>query len=237
MWRAWWQAALLKDAPIRLAISAGAPLPLEVERGVWTECGLKIHNFYGSSECGGIAYDRSDAPREDASLAGSPMAGVHLSVNEEGCLVVQGPNVSQGYWPHADAALEGGRFVTSDLVELRGDRVLMRGRVSDAINIAGRKLNPADVEHALLACEGVKHCVVFGVPSADASRCEETVACVSASPGMTEKQLLDVAGTRLATWQLPRRVWFCDELHPDARGKLSRAAWRARWLADREHAT
>jgi long-chain acyl-CoA synthetase len=234
MWRAWWQAVLLKDAPIGLAISAGAPLPLEVERGIWTSCGLKIHNFYGSSECGGIAYDQSDTPREDPSLAGSPMTGVHLSVDEDGCLMVRGPNVAEGYWPHADAALGGGRFVTSDLVEIRGDLVLMRGRVSDAINIAGRKLNPADVEHALLACEGVKHCVVFGVPSADASRCEEAVACVSATAETTEKDLLDVAGARLATWQLPRRVWFCNELCPDTRGKLSRAAWRAKWLRSHE---
>lgn len=231
MWRAWWQSGLLKDAPIALAISAGAPLPLEVERGVFGQCGLKIHNFYGSSECGGIAYDRTDTPREDASLAGSAMHGVSLRLNDDGCLVVQGSNVGEGYWPCADDSLGGGHFVTSDLVELREDDVLMRGRVSDAINIAGRKLNPADVEAALLACEGVRHCVVFGVPSADASRCEEAVACVNACEGVTERHILDVAGARLATWQLPRRFWFCKNLEPNTRGKFSRAEWRVKWLA------
>jgi acyl-CoA synthetase (AMP-forming)/AMP-acid ligase II len=236
MWRAWWQAGLLRGAPIELAISAGAPLPIEVERGVFSEAGLKIHNFYGSSECGGIAYDGSEAPREDASFAGTAMEGVALSVNDDGCLVVRGRNVGEGYWPGEDAALRDGGFVTSDLVEIKRGEVLMRGRVSDAINIAGRKLNPADVEEALLGVEGVRSCVVFGVPSADASRCEEAVACVNAPAGLREQDLLRLAGTRLANWQLPRRVWFCDELRPDARGKLSRAAWRAKWLREQSGA-
>jgi long-chain acyl-CoA synthetase len=234
MWRAWWQAGLLKDSPISLAISAGAPLPLEVERGVFEQCGLKIHNFYGSSECGGIAYDRSVNPREDAALAGTAMEGVTLgTIEEDGFLVVEGGNVGEGYWPDGDETLSAGRFVTSDLVELRDGAVLLRGRASDAINIAGRKLNPTDVEAALLACEGVKHCVAFGVPSADAARFEETVACVNAAPGVTEQELLEVAGQRLATWQLPRRIWFCGELEPNARGKFSRAEWRARWMKAR----
>jgi acyl-coenzyme A synthetase/AMP-(fatty) acid ligase len=230
MWRAWWQADLLKDAPVALAISAGAPLPLEVERGVFEACGLKLHNFYGSSECGGIAYDRTDTPRKDAALAGTSMEGVRLDVNEEGCLVVRGNNVGEGYWPSPEPSLGAGEFVTSDVVELREGAVLMRGRVSDAINIAGRKLNPAEVEEALLECKGVKHCVVFGVPSEDASRCEETVACVNVAENLTEKELLKLVGSRLATWQLPRHVWFCGDLEPNARGKISRVEWRAKWL-------
>jgi acyl-CoA synthetase (AMP-forming)/AMP-acid ligase II len=232
MWRAWWQSGLLREAPIALAISASAPLPLEVEQGVFSESGLKIHNFYGSSECGGIAYDGSEAPREDASLAGTSMEGVTLSVNDDGCLVVRGRNVGEGYWPEEDATLRDGCFMTSDLVELRDGAVFMRGRVSDAINIAGRKLNPGEVEEVLLGVEGVRCCVVFGVPSADAARCEEAVACVNAAEGLREPDLLRAAGARLASWQLPRRIWFCDDLQPDARGKVSRAAWRARWLRE-----
>ena len=161
------------------------------------------------------------------------MEGVELSVNGDGCLVVSGGNVGECYWPVGEATLGNGRFVTSDLVTLSEGRVFMEGRMSDSINVAGRKLNPSDVEHAVLTCEGVKHCVVFGVPSADASRCEEAVACVNAGPSVTEKQVLRAAGTQLASWQMPRRVWFRDDLEPNARGKLSRAEWRAQWLSDR----
>src|SRR5262245_10458840 len=45
---------------IRLCISAGAPLSPGISRIFSAKYGLKIHSFYGSSECGGIAYDRTD---------------------------------------------------------------------------------------------------------------------------------------------------------------------------------
>src|ERR1043165_4303098 len=55
LWRTWLDAnAISKN--IRLGISAGAPLPLQLEQEIFQTCGLKVHNFYGSTECGGIAY-------------------------------------------------------------------------------------------------------------------------------------------------------------------------------------
>jgi long-chain acyl-CoA synthetase len=231
MWRAWHQAGLLKGSPITLAISAGAPLPLELERAVFDDSGLKLHNFYGSSECGGIAYDQSRVPRDDASLAGTAMNGVSLSVNEDGCLVVSGANVAEGYLGSHDVNLAEGRFTTSDLADLRGGSVHIRGRISDAINIAGRKLNPADVEAALLAHPEVRHAVVFGAPSSDAARCEEIVACVNSSNAeATANKLLEWLSHRLPLWQVPRKFWFCHELQPDCRGKTPRRVWRERWI-------
>jgi acyl-coenzyme A synthetase/AMP-(fatty) acid ligase len=231
MWRAWHHAGLLKGSPVTLAISAGAPLPLELERAVFAESGLKLHNFYGSSECGGIAYDSSGEPREDASFAGTAMSGVTVTTDEDGCLVVRGANVAQGYFAADEMILGKGRFVTSDLVELNEGRVFMRGRVSDAINVAGRKLNPADVEAALLACPGVNHAVVFGVPSSDATRCEEIVAGVNASNAeLTPAKLIEWLGNRLPLWQVPRKFWFCNELNADCRGKTPRRVWREKWL-------
>jgi len=230
MWRAWHQTGLLIEASIALAISAGAPLPIELERAVFEECGLKIHNFYGSSECGGIAYDASDSPRTDGSFAGTAMNQVNLSMNPEGCLVVQSAAAGTGYWPQSDAALAHGRFETSDLVELKSDEVFMRGRVSDAINIAGRKLNPSDVEAAILTCPGVHHCVVFGVASCDSSRCEETVACVNAEANVTSDLLANWLGDRLASWQSPRRFWFSHELSTNERGKIPRRIWKEKFL-------
>lgn len=233
MWRAWYRSGLLKDSPVSLAISAGAPLPIELEQTVYAECGLKIHNFYGSSECGGIAYDDSVKPRNDASMAGRAMHGVSLSCTEEGNITVQSAAVGLGYLsPENDEAttLGGGRFVADDLAEIVGDKVFLRGRVSDAINVAGRKLNPSEVEAALLTHADVKHCVVFGVPSADATRCEETIACVHVADGVTEDQLAAWLGERLALWQMPRRYWLCPELIPNVRGKMSRSEWREKWF-------
>jgi long-chain acyl-CoA synthetase len=57
LWRAWQQAGVLRGARVRMAISAGAPLPLDTETDLFDQTGIKIHNLYGSSDCGGIAFD------------------------------------------------------------------------------------------------------------------------------------------------------------------------------------
>src|SRR5687767_12212730 len=100
LWQAWHEADALPPN-VKLAISAGAPLPIALETEVFKTRGLKIHNFYGSSECGGIAYDRSEAPRADGSLAGTALEKVTLSQNAEGLLEVRGPAVGETYWPDA----------------------------------------------------------------------------------------------------------------------------------------
>jgi len=87
MWRAWQEAKAIPPG-VRLAISAGAPLSVDLEQAVFKSRGLKIHNFYGASECGGIAYDASESPRTDSTLVERRCKNVNLSLNDQGCLVV-----------------------------------------------------------------------------------------------------------------------------------------------------
>jgi len=235
MWRAWHRVNALETLPIKLAISAGAPLPVELEQEVYDSLGLKIHNFMGSSECGAIAYDDSLQPRADAAFVGRPAHGVNISINQAGCIVVQSHAVGAGYTSDnatQQDALHNGRFVTSDLAELRQEGLYLLGRASDAINLAGRKLNPSEVEAALLKHPEVKHCVVFGVPSKDAFRHEETVACIHGTCTIPQKELAGWLEKELPAWKRPRHYWFTTELKPDARGKFPRRIWKERWLQD-----
>lgn len=231
MWRAWHLAGVLKNAPIARAMSAGAPLPLDLERKVFTGDGIKIHNFYGASECGGIAYDDTEEPRSDAALAGRALQGVKLSTDDEGCMVISSQAVAAGYWPrNEDSSFTHGSFTATDLAEITSHGVRLIGRKTDTINVAGRKVTPADVEHALLACPRVRHCVVFGVPSPDPARAEDIVACLSGDAGLREHDLAPFLKVALQAWQFPRRWWLTDHLKPDERGKISRAKWRAAYL-------
>ena len=107
LWHVWNETSSI-PRNIRLAISAGSPLPLPLEQAVFVRHGLKIHNFLGSSECGGIAYDASNTPRTDASCVGSALHGVGLHLGDNGCLVVSGTQVGQTYWPEPSDTLGGG---------------------------------------------------------------------------------------------------------------------------------
>ncbi len=214
---------------VRLAISAGAPLPLNLEREVFKSCGIKIHNFLGSSECGGIAYDATDLPRTDAACAGTPMQNVNLLLNYDSCLVVQSRAVAETCWPEKSDSLGGGIFQTSDLAEIKNGKVFLRGRLGDQINVAGRKISPETIERALLANTKVRECLVFGAPSQDAERTEIIVAVIVADAA--ENELKQFLLQRLPAWQVPRAWKFVESLSANARGKISRAEWRRNFIA------
>ncbi len=230
MWRAWHEAEAI-PANVRLAISAGAVLPLALEADIFARSGLKLHNFLGASECGGIAYDRSEVPRTDASFVGEALNGVRLERTEEGRLEVRGAAVGTGYWPEPSMALNAGRYVTGDLVELAPDgRVFLRGRADDVINVAGRKVLPETIEAALRGHPEVRECLVLGLP-AEGSRGETIAAVVAGVPELDEASLRDFLLARLPAWQVPKRWQLEPTLVPSQRGKLSRAEWRQRLLA------
>lgn len=238
LWRAWVGAGAVGADCVALAISAGAPLPLDLEKSAFRTRGLKIHNFLGSTECGGIAYDRSAVPRVDAAVAGTAMEGVELSTDPEGRLEVRSAAVGLAYWPPqaGGGGLQPGLFQTQDLATLEGGVLRLHGRSGDLVNLAGRKVHPGEIEQVLKGQPGVRECLVFGVPSADPARGEELVACVApeepgqpASPAAFLESVRRRAAAELPPWKVPRH-WACTpDLHPDARGKLSRRRWRERW--------
>lgn len=232
LWRAWLRASAI-PANVRLAISAGAALPLALEQEVYDHCQLKIHNFYGASECGGIAYDRTLSPRADATCVGAPMENVTLSMNEEGCLRVRSAAVGLTYWPEPDETLSCGTFQTSDLAEWEEGRIRLRGRRSDLINVAGRKVSPESIERVLAMHPHIADCVVFGVPSAEIERGETIVACVHANAKTSIESLREHLLSQLPSWQVPRDWWFVAALPANTRGKHSRAQWRQEYLDKR----
>jgi len=203
---------------LRLCISAGAPLPARVGEAFSARYGLKVHTFYGSSECGGIGYDASEEPVYEEGFVGRAMRNVEIA-EEGGQIAVRSAAVGEGYYPEVDTETLGhGRFIPADLVRIGERGMYLTGRATDVINIAGRKLNPAEIEERLSRCPGVRQVVVFGVASA--LRNEEAVACVSGSAAAEE--VLRFARAVLSGWQVPKDVWLVAEVPINDRGKVSR---------------
>jgi long-chain acyl-CoA synthetase len=209
---------------LRLCISAGAPLPLAVARKFRQKFNQPIHSFYGSSECGGICYDR-DASLLEQGFVGQPMRGVDLELLEldaPATLVrVRSAAAGDGYFPEPDEEKLGqGKFIPDDLLSVSGDGLRIVGRVSDIINVAGKKVNPAEVEAELLRFSGVRAAVVFGRDSI--LRNEEVAACVVAGERVLESDLLEYCRARLSGWQVPKRIFFVEEIPVNERGKVNR---------------
>jgi acyl-coenzyme A synthetase/AMP-(fatty) acid ligase len=188
---------------LRTVISAGAPLAAETAQAFHARFGLKIHGFYGSSETGGIAYDREG----DATLAGRsvgpPLPGVRLRFGRAGRFTVTGP-----------AVLGRGGFRPADRGELNehGELVLL-GRVPSFVKVAGRRLSLAEVESALKALPGVRDALV----RPHAARPDQLLAAVATDRPADE--LRAELRTRLAAWKIPRRLATLAEFPTTARGK------------------
>ncbi len=154
---------------LRLCISAGAPLSSAVAKKFFEKFKQPIHSFYGASECGGICYDRHGTTFEDG-LVGQPMQGVEVELidptESASQIRVRSAAVSDGYFPEPnDQKLGNGVFVPDDLLERHDSALKIVGRISDVINVAGKKVNPAEVEAQLLRFKGVQQAVVFGRPT------------------------------------------------------------------------
>jgi long-chain acyl-CoA synthetase len=216
-------------ASLETLISAGAPLDRAIARAFGDQTGCRIHSLYGTSETGGIAYDTT--PDGDGEITmGRPVPGVTIAFRPEegappggGRIHVSGPAVSSGYAGGADdAAFLDGGFLTGDLGVFGADgRLRLKGRVSAFVNVAGRKVQPDEVEAVLRSHPLVADVRVFGMP--DPQRGERLAACVvPRGQGLGVVALRGFCADRLAAYKIPRALVLVPELPRDERGKVSR---------------
>jgi long-chain acyl-CoA synthetase len=217
---------------IRVCISAGAPLPAETVQQFFRRYGLHIHSFYGSSECGGIMFDREGQLDAPSGFVGTPLDGVQITRLPNDRIEIGGTNVGDGYFPDQDpGTLQTGRFIPGDLVRWLGESAQLYGRASDFINIAGKKIHPSLVEEHIRKVPGVIDVIAFGVPSPN--RNEDLVALVMSNPPIARQTLEAHCRAGLADWQVPRDFQIVTELPVNARGKIKRSELAAEYLAKR----
>jgi len=199
-------------ASIRTVISAGAPLAPSVAEAFHRRFGRRIHIFYGSTETGGITYDRTGRAALVAGRVGRPLPGVRLRFRVRGRFSVESPAVfTLGNRRHRGRM---GQHCPPDLGQPSADgNLLLIGRSGRQLKVAGRRLEPREVEEALRRLPGVADAWV----AADPRRSEGLVAVVAgpASPEGLRAALQSV----LAGWKIPRRYILIDDLPRNARGK------------------
>jgi long-chain acyl-CoA synthetase len=219
--------------PLAKLITAGAPIAPATVHEFKRRFGVKIHSFYGSSETGGIAYDASEDVADPLTV-GMPMPHVGVSLmpldgadGKGGRVVVESKAVGRGYTggsPDESAGtLAGGRFLTADLGRFdEAGRLYLVGRISRTVNVAGRKVQPEEVERVLLEIPQVKEAAVFGLP--DATRGERLVSCLAASPDLTPIDVRRHCARLLSPHKIPRAIIILEQLPRTARGKIDRKA-------------
>ena len=219
---------------LRLCMTGGAPMPLEVMRAFEERFGVAILEGYGLSETSPVAsFNMLTRPRKPGSI-GYPVWGVEMAVlddrdrplpeGERGEICIRGHNVMKGYWRRPDAtkeAMRGGWFHSGDIGYRDEDGCyFIVDRKKDMILRGGFNVYPREVEEVLYEHPAVVEAAVIGVPHE--SHGEEVKAVVALSPGakLAEDELIDWCKERLAAYKYPRIVEFRDSLPKGPTGKI-----------------
>ena len=201
---------------LRKVISAGAPLRPEVARAFHERFGLPVQNFYGSSETGGICFDRTGEATLTGRSIGTPLEGVAVSLDAEARVIVR-----------SQAVAAPGTYTLADLGTWTEDgELVLTGRVQPLANVGGKKVSPLEIERALRNLDGVSDAWV-GVQTRPGGG-DFLLAAVETD--RTQPDIRQALAERLPLWQVPRRLWLASRLPRTARGKLDRPALEARCL-------
>ena len=236
------EAKSLDLTSLKVCISGGAPLPLEVKRSFEAMTGSVVVEGYGLSEASPVVCTNPTRGINKAGSIGLPLPGtiveIHaldddriLGIGEKGELCVRGPQVMKGYWNRPkDTAdvLKDGALHTGDVGYMDDEGyVFIVDRIKDMINASGYKIYPRMIEEAVYLHPAVEEVNVIGIP--DEYRGEAPKAFIKVRAGMTltEAEMRDFLKTRLSAIERPAQYEFRDVLPKTMIGKPSKKELKA----------
>ncbi|MFB6895591.1 long-chain-fatty-acid--CoA ligase [Streptomyces hydrogenans] len=219
---------------LRMCISGGASLPVEILHGFERRFGCTVLEGFGMSETSPVVtFNHPDRPRKAGSV-GTPIRDVEVRLLDDkgqevspggvGELAVRGPNVMKGYWNRPQetaAAIPDGWLRTGDLARADEDGYLyVVDRKKDMIIRGGYNVYPREIEEVLHEHPAVALAAVIGIPHAELG--EEVAAAVVLHPSAqaTTDELRAYVKERVAAYKYPRLVWFTDQLPLGPSGKI-----------------
>jgi long-chain acyl-CoA synthetase len=219
---------------LRVCVSGGAAMPVEVLRGFEKAFGCLVLEGYGLSETSPVAsFNHPDRERRPGSI-GTPIHGVQMRVVDEygrdvpqgevGEIVIRGHNVMKGYWRRPDettAAIRDGWFHSGDMGRVDEDGYFaIVDRKKDLIIRGGYNVYPREVEEVLYEHPAVAEAAVIGIPHPQLG--EEVAAAVAIKPGAaaSAEELREHVRSQVAAYKYPRRVWFVEALPKGPTGKI-----------------
>jgi long-chain acyl-CoA synthetase len=223
---------------VKLCVSGGAPLPLEVKERFEKASGCRLVEGYGLTEASPIATVNPLWEKAKANSSGIPLPGTMIEIRdiapphnllntkEVGEICVMGPQVMQGYWNNpAETAkvLKEGRLHTGDLGYLDEDGYLfIIDRLKEMIIASGYNIYPRHVEEMLYMHPAIAEAAVIGVPHE--YRGQTVKACIVCRKGqtVTAEELQAFLKDKLAIYEIPTLFAFMDDLPKTLIGKISK---------------
>jgi len=227
---------------LRVCMSGGAGLPVEVQQQFEKLSGGRLVEGYGLTEASPVTHVNPPDGLGKIGSIGLPIPGTEarivdvetgtrdLPLGEVGELVLRGPQIMKGYWnkPKETAdVLRNGWLFTGDIARKDDDGYFyIVDRKKDLIIAGGFNIYPREVEEVLFEHPAIKEAAVIGLP--DPYRGETVKAFVVMKDGgsATAEEIIAWCRERLASYKVPRHVEFRDSLPKSGVGKYLRRELR-----------
>ncbi len=221
---------------VRICVSGGAPLPVEVKQRFEALTGGHLYEGYGLTEAGPLTHAQPYDQSAPAGSIGLPVADTEAMLvdgderpvrpGERGELLVRGPQVMLGYWrePKETAdILRDGWLHTGDIATMDGEGFFfIVDRKKDLIITGGENIAPREIEEALYRFPKVHEAVVAGIPHQFGGEIAKAYVVLKQGETATPREIKRWLGTQLAHYKVPREVEFRTELPKSPMGKLLR---------------
>ncbi len=228
----------LDVSSIRVCMSGGAPLPMEVKQRFEQLTGAKLVEGYGLTEASPVV---TANPFQEVSKAGSiglPLPGTEIIISdredphkmmpqgESGEICVRGPQVMAGYWGRPEATAETiveGRLRTGDVGYMDEDGyTFIIDRIKDLVLVSGYNVYPRHVEEAIYQHPEVAEVTVIGIPDDYQGQAVKAFVVLKGEGALTPDELGAFLTDRLGRHEVPKQIEFRAELPKTMVGKLSK---------------
>jgi long-chain acyl-CoA synthetase len=223
---------------VRVCISGGAPLPLDIRQKFEAKTGVRVVEGYGLSEASpiiacnpleGLVKDNSCGPAFPGTaieIRDPDNIDKVMKQGERGEVCARGPQVMSGYWNRpkdSEATFIYGALRTGDVGYLDEDGYLfLVDRIKDLILCSGYNVYPRVIEDAIYEHPSVAEAVVIGIPDPYRGQSPKAFVALHAGDIVSEDELLDFLKSRLNKIEMPSAIEFRASLPKTLIGKLSK---------------
>lgn len=207
----------LLDAEITLpdvagVVSATAPLSAKLATTIEARCDAPLTEIYGCTETGQIA-SRKSTHTNNWHL----FDGITLSINNDR-IYASGGHIAQP-------------TMLNDKIELvNNTQFLLHDRLTDIINVAGKRHSLASLNHLLSNIPGVVDGAFYMPDESDDTHITRLAAFVVKTPETNTKQIQSALRKQLDPVFLPRPLLFVEKLPRNSTGKLPQTALKNLYL-------
>ncbi len=220
---------------LKLTLLGGAAFENDLVRQALNS-GWQPAKVYGSSET--AAFITILFPEDfisNPNSVGKPLPNVSLrcerkgllSDNEYGEIVARSESLAKGYLNNIKQSSEkfvNGEYYTGDAGYIDDEGFLfIKARLDDVINTGGEKVYPAEINSALKSVDGIADCATVGMPDSKWGSAVCSLVVLKKGFEIDEQSLKLQLREKLASFQIPKIIYFADKIPYNEQGKIDRA--------------